>query len=43
MKAMPGTSALVMYKDYNLDSALGGIAKGFNDGMKNVTGGWWPW
>lgn len=46
LKTMPGTNNIMLIKEYGisdeLNNELGKVAKGFNDGMKNLTG-WWPW
>ena len=43
---MPGTNNIMLAKEYGIgdaiNSELGKVARGFNYGMKSITG-WWPW
>ena len=46
LKTMPGTNNIMLVKEYGIgdtiNSELGKVARGFNYGMKSITG-WWPW
>ena len=46
LKTMPGTNNIMLAKEYGIgdtiNSELGKVARGFNYGMKSITG-WWPW